>query len=302
MSALQRTYGFTPLVLTTSAPGTEITNGIPFCRIRSLITGKRMVSLPFSDHCQPLSAPEELFGVLQETCRDENLKYIELRPLEALTESGLSCSQRYWFHLLDLRPPLEEIVRKFHQDCVRRKIRRAEREGLEVEAGRSDALLAEFYALHISTRRKHGLPPQPRKWFRNLLDEMDRKSMIRVARFKGRAVAAILTLQHNRTAVYKYGASDPSENNRGGMQKLLWTTIEDAKKQGMEWMDLGRCDEGDESLAEFKERWGAERKEIAYYRYPACQMKTVAKPNSLMRHLPYPVLVAAGRLLYRHMA
>ena len=264
LTALHQTYGFTPLALTTSPPGSKIEDGIPFCRVNSLLTGKRLVSLPFSDHCQPLSAPQELLEALPGICSQHKFKYIELRPLE----SGLAVSEHFWFHILDLRPSLDDIYRKCHPDCVRRKIRRAEREKLETEEGRSETLLDEFYSLQVLTRRRHGLPPQPRQWFRNVLDALGENSEIRVARFNGRAVAAILTLRHNRTAVYKYGCSSAEDNNRGGMQLLFWRHIEDAKRRGMEWMDLGRCDAGDLGLAEFKERWGAERKEIGYYRYP----------------------------------
>ena len=54
LEALRRTYGYEPVVYTTCPPGNELTNGIVFCKIRSWVTGNRLVSLPFSDHCQPL--------------------------------------------------------------------------------------------------------------------------------------------------------------------------------------------------------------------------------------------------------
>jgi hypothetical protein len=300
LSALQRTYGYTSLVLTTSPPGAEITNGIPFCRVNSIFTGNRLVSLPFSDHCQPLSPTEELLQILPEIRASGKFKYVELRPLEPLPPYGLASSGRYLYHSLDLRPPLDEIIRKFHPDCVRRKIRRAGREDLKTESGRSEKLLKDFYSLQVITRKRHGLPPQPIQWFRNLLDSMGDKAKISVACFEGRPVAAILTLRHIRTAVYKYGCSDASENNRGGMQLLLWNAIEEAKSDGMEWMDLGRCDIADTGLAEFKERWGAARKEIAYYRCPT-RPAHPARTSALISKLPQPVLILAGRLLYRHM-
>jgi len=301
LTALRLTYGYTPLVLTTSPPGEPLADGIPFCRVESLFTGRRLVSLPFSDHCHPLSAPAGLLEALPQILDQQKLKYIELRPLDGRVPSGFSPVRRYWLHVLDLRPPLDEIFGKFHRDCVRRKIRRAGREGLETETGRSDALLDAFYSLQVSTRRRHGLPPQPRQWFRNLLDAMGEKSAVRVARFEGRPVASILTLSHNGTSVYKYAASAPEDNKRGGMQLLLWNAIREAKAAGANWMDLGRCDAGDTGLAEFKERWGAERLEIPYYRYPACSMQPAAKPVLLAKHLPNAVLIAAGRLLYRHL-
>jgi hypothetical protein len=303
LRALQRTYGYTPTALTTTPPGTPLADGIAFCRIRSRITGARLVSLPFSDHCQPLSAPKELMSALPEICNREKLKYVELRPLVPPPASELTVSERYRFHVLDLRPPLEDIFRRFHADCIRRKIRRAEWEGLECEAGRSDCLIDEFYALQVITRHRHGLPPQPREWFQNVVAEMGDSAMIRVARFKGRAISAILMLQHKQTAIYKYGCSDAEDNNRGGMQLILWKAIEEAKAAGMQSMDLGRGGIEDEGLAVFKERWGAQRQEIAYLRYPGYPASSTNREfsSTILRRLPKAVLVIAGRLLYRHM-
>ena len=94
LTALQRTYGYTPLVLTTSPPGSKIENGIPFCRVNSILTGKRLVSLPFSDHCQPLSA-DGLLQALPAICREQHLKYVELRNVCCLNLGHLE-------HQLDL--------------------------------------------------------------------------------------------------------------------------------------------------------------------------------------------------------
>src|SRR5690242_12893147 len=54
LSALQSTYGYEPLAFTTSAPSEELKNALLFCVVRSWLTGSRLVSLPFSDHCDPL--------------------------------------------------------------------------------------------------------------------------------------------------------------------------------------------------------------------------------------------------------
>src|SRR5260370_34146547 len=52
LEALRRTCGYEPLVYTTSAPGTPLENGIVFCRVSSWLSGDRMVSLHFTDHCE----------------------------------------------------------------------------------------------------------------------------------------------------------------------------------------------------------------------------------------------------------
>src|SRR5216684_7067811 len=54
LEALRNTYGYDPVAFTTSSPSGELNNGFVFCRVNSWLTGRRLVSLPFSDHCEPL--------------------------------------------------------------------------------------------------------------------------------------------------------------------------------------------------------------------------------------------------------
>src|SRR5437660_276344 len=59
LEALRRTYGYEPVAYTTTPLGTELTNGIVLCRVYSRITRRRMVSLAFSDHFEPLGERTE---------------------------------------------------------------------------------------------------------------------------------------------------------------------------------------------------------------------------------------------------
>ena len=54
LRALQLAYGYEPIAYTLSPPQSEVANAVVFSRIRSWATGRRLVSLPFSDHCEPL--------------------------------------------------------------------------------------------------------------------------------------------------------------------------------------------------------------------------------------------------------
>jgi hypothetical protein len=84
LEALRRTYGFRPEAYTTSPSLGALTDAFLFVPIRSWLTGRRIVSLPFSDHCAPLfSSPEALTSILRHlrTALDrEKLKYVEFRP------------------------------------------------------------------------------------------------------------------------------------------------------------------------------------------------------------------------------
>ena len=232
LKALCRTYGYEPIAYTTSPPDCRLENGLVFCRVTSCISGRRLVSLPFSDHCEPLvndSADEAALFLESERMLDrDRLRYVEVRAKGPITLSDRPWfkSNSYTFHELDLRPDLNTLFANCHKSCTQRKIRRAERERLTYEAGRSPALFDEFWRLFLITRRRHCLMPQPISWFRNLIDCFGDALQIRVARKDQHPVAAILTLRHKDTLMYKYGCSDAAFNNLGGTHLLFWRSIE----------------------------------------------------------------------------
>jgi CelD/BcsL family acetyltransferase involved in cellulose biosynthesis len=313
LEALARTYGYEPYVLTSTPFGEPLDNGIVVCRVSSWITGTRLVSLPFSDHCEPLlhqgDEAVEFMNWMREACDLQQWKYVELRPLSTPLprDAGLQPTSSYWFHELDLGPSLDQIFRRLHQNSFRRKVQRAEREHLSYESGRSEQLFEEFYRLLLSTRRRHQLLPQPRAWFRNLLECMEDKLLIRLARKNGVPIAAMLTLRHGSTVVYKYGCSSEKFHNLGGMPFLYWKLVEESKASGAERLDLGRTDLNNEGLIAFKDRFGTSRKLLHYYRYTKSSQQGVVAPRDLrvlrqfISFLPNALSSAAGRVLYRHL-
>jgi hypothetical protein len=313
LEALRRTYGYEPVVYTTSPPAATLTNAIPFCRIKSWLTGRRLVSLPFSDHCEPLVEEtrdrEDLAAALRRAVTSEHLTHVELRLKASIlwNEGGLAKGSSFAHHMLDLRPDLDQLRRGLHKDISQGKIRRAERERLSYEEGTSNALLKAFYRLLLITRRRHGLAPQPLQWFSNLISCLGDRVKIRVASQQGRAIASILTLHHVDTLVYKYGCSDARFHNLGATSFLLWTAIQDAKAQGLRSLDMGRSDLSNAGLILFKERWGAVATTLTYGRFSAGSPPANARarhmriPRSLLAYLPDRALVMAGRLLYRHL-
>src|SRR5439155_23902124 len=52
-------YGYKSIRLTATDTLGRITGLLPICTIQSLITGRRLVSLPFSDFCRRLAENEE---------------------------------------------------------------------------------------------------------------------------------------------------------------------------------------------------------------------------------------------------
>jgi len=315
LHALKLAYDYEPVAVTTSDPQVTLTNAIVFCQIRSHLTGNRLVSLPFSDHCSLLldhsGDGQALIGRLTEMLGRKLWKYLELRPLtsspdlKAALQQSFKISRTYVSHRLDLSRSEDTLFKSFHKNSVQRKIRRAERESLVYVEGVSDEILKQFYKLLIMTRRRHGLPPQPLRWFRALIASLGNDLKIRIALKGPVPVASILTISHGKTLVYKYGCSDVGLNNLGATQLLFWNAIREARQQGIEELDFGRSDLGNPGLITFKDHWGAERSTLQYWRYPP---QAAFEPSEITMRLarkavsfaPDSALVAIGNLLYRH--
>lgn len=314
LEALRQTYGYKPVVFTTSPPTGELTNGLLFCRVQSWLTGLRMVSLPFSDHCEPLCDSGEidfLTRYLECELDHQNWKYLEIRPLNgAFTQAGRTTGfqaiDTYCIHRMDLGLNLHDLFHTLDKNSLQRRVHRAERSGLVEKCGRSEELLQDFYRLSVLTRRRHRLPPQPYVWFRNLIRCFGDALEIRAA-YKGETpVASILTLRFRETAYYKYGCSDAKFHCLGPMPFLLWNAIRDAKSSGAILFDLGRTSPHDVGLMAFKNKWVGEPRPLVYWRFPTSPgdaAKLEWKVNFAKRffsYMPNRLLTLAGRLIYPH--
>jgi lipid II:glycine glycyltransferase (peptidoglycan interpeptide bridge formation enzyme) len=318
LDALRRTYGYSPVVLSVSPAGETLDNGIVFCEVDSWLTGRRLVSVPFADHCDALvdedSDGDAVLSAMIRKLRYEKLRYAELRtmrPFAGDLAGAVRSQHSYYLHRLDLRPSLDELFRQCHRDSTQRKIRRAEREGLRYEEGISKPYLDAFYSLLITTRRRHQLPPQPRSWFQNLIAAFGPHLKIRVAFKENTAVAAILTIRYKDTLYYKYGCSDERFHNTGAMHLLFWKCIEEGKQDNLRTLDFGRTDLDGAGLVTFKDRWGGERSVLSYTRFTESESSgdnfgsqregwKERTARRLLPRLPGGVLISLGELLYRH--
>jgi GNAT acetyltransferase-like protein len=314
LRTLQHTYGYEPLAFTTSPPDTELENGIAFCYITSWLTGRRLVSLPFSDHCELLCGSTEelkfLFHSLQTTLGQQNWKYLEVRPIDQmfgqLREAGFRPGAKHFLHRLDLRLDLADVFASLDKDSVQRRIQHAERAGLIEKCGRSEDLLRDFYRLFVITRGRHQLPPTPYAWFQNLIQGLGEALEIRIAYKDGTPAAAILTLRFKDVLYYKYGSSDARFHKLGATPWLLWNAISAAKLSGANEFDMGRTEEGNTGLLTFKNHWVPTPTELVYWNYPEVsgvgsvegwKMKVAKRVFSFM---PRKLMALSGRLVYRH--
>jgi len=313
LEALRRTYGFAPVAYTTSRVA-SVSCGIPFCAVDSWLTGRRLVSLPFSDHCQPLVETgvecDELLEALRDDSHQRGWRYVQLRPLSLeplgpLERSGFAQEEAQYHYRLDIGPHLDEIFRGVKYD-IRKDIRRAERSALRSVVGRDPRMVDAYFGLHVMTRSTQGVPPQPRSWFRNLAACLGEMLDVHLLLQDDTPIAGLITILFRDQLTWKYSASHPVKDRAGMGKSLMWTSIRRAKDRGAVTLDMGRCDPDNGGLARFKERWGGTQAPLRYLRFPPIARGPAGAPwpsraaRSLVPRLPLPVLAAAGRLAYRH--
>lgn len=315
LKALRWTYGYEPVAFTTSPPTGELKNGLVFCRVKSWLTGNRLVSLPFSDHCEPLCDSVEdlnfLLRYLQAALEHQEWKYVEMRPIKVdfgHTGDGIEFipAATFSLHILDLCPDLNEVFRNLDQDSDQRRIDCPERADLTEKCGRSNDLLRDFYTLFLATRRRHRLPPIPNAWFRNLVCHQGEALELRLAYEDKTPVAGILTLRFRNTVYYKYGCSDAQFNELGAIPWLLWKAIAAAKSNGALEFDMGRIEEGNSGFLSFKNHWVSQPQKLLYWKFPDTSSPIsedgwkLRMAKSVFSHMPGLIRSITGNLIYRH--
>lgn len=308
MRVLQQSYGYTPYGLITETES-EWMPVLPMMEITSVLTGRRMVALPFSDACTPLAAGvlRDAFSFLRDTAMRRKWKYIEVRCAEETGES-LPRQATYVGHRLSLEAS-EDALRSGCADGIRRGIRKAEREGVTVREAENEQDLRTFYRLQELTRQRHGLPPQPYRFFRLVRQHFLQpgKGCLLLAECKGTVVAAALFLWTSTTALFKFGASDRRYQDARPNNLLMWAGLLRCRAAGCRELQFGRTDADQDGLRRFKRGWGAAEYDIGYLRYdPVANVFLAGAPDPsgwqmwALGRLPRLAARAVGAMLYRH--
>ena len=307
-SMLAECYGYRAFALALADSARNVVGGLPLVDVKVPLRGRKWVSLPFTDYVPPLVASKHLgpmlIAELDSLRRSERLDRVEVRA----DVEGAHGFERGFRHFLRLDGELDSIFRTFHRSQVQRGIRKAEREGAVVRSGRRmEDLTRVYYSLHAQTRRRLGIPVQPRRFFELLWKRIIDPGLGRLllAEVGGRAIAGVVVLSWGKTATYKYSASATDVSPYRPTHLILWHAIREAWEDRYAEFDFGRTDFDNPGLRSFKLSWGA-REEILSYSVVAQDPPTrvAGAPSPLIRtairRSPVAVARIIGQLLYRY--
>jgi CelD/BcsL family acetyltransferase involved in cellulose biosynthesis len=300
-------YRFHAFALTVQGSDGEILAGLPVITVRSLRGSRRWVSLPFTDSCSPLIradvAADEVFAAV-----DEHVVTAPVRGLEVRTALPPSLSHHPvpagYIHTMAL--PGDPAL--LHPNKGHRNYRnQAVRKGVRVVQGCTAQDMATFYRLHTLTRRRHGVPVQPRRFFDLLLSRMlaPGHGFVATATANGEALTAAVYLIHNGTLVAKYQGSDPRLPDKRAGYLIDWETMVTGCTRGYHTLDLGRSDPDADGLRLYKSSWGAKEAPLVYTHISGTPPvvrhgSSISGPaGSVIRRTPPWVCRALGEVFYR---
>ncbi|PYJ62587.1 MAG: hypothetical protein DME20_04130 [Verrucomicrobia bacterium] len=308
---LHQTYNHRPFYLRFSR-GRRLAALVPLMEVRSPFTGCRGICLPFSDACEPLIFDQEMVGLVRDRLlrftQERRWKYLEIRGGKSF-EFAPDATANFYGHTLDLRSGIKELANRFASP-VRRAIRKAERSDVSARAVRNRQAIDDFYRLHVQTRRRHGLPPQPISFFVNIYEHIIRPGFgFTVLAHRGsRPIASAIFFRFGKNALYKYGASDKRFQELRANNLVMWQGIQFLARTGAEKLHFGRTECENDGLRRFKLSWGTEEETIGYFRVdPLGRQCLVAAPHDSGFHtrifgrLPLVLNRLAGSMIYPHL-
>jgi CelD/BcsL family acetyltransferase involved in cellulose biosynthesis len=309
MELMSDCYGYKPNILAILDEDNSVCAGLPFMDVISPITGRRRVSLPFTDYCNPLyrdkSSHEVLTSQLIRMFEAERLKRLEVRWCLPAIEQ-IQQKVDFVLHHIRLNPDPQMVSKNFKRTHLQ-NIHTAEERGVKTEFGDKLSHIRAFYNLQLETRKRHGVPAQPWKYFELLWHHIINKEMgfVLLAKKDDEVIAGMIYLGWGNTLIAKYAASREDHFNLRPNNLLFWDGICWGCRNGFVAFDMGRTEIENTGLRNFKSRWGAVEEPLVYSilsrsTFPHSNDKLKHAMHSVIQHSPAWVCRLSGELFYRY--
>jgi serine/alanine adding enzyme len=279
---------------------------LPLVRAKSLLFGDYLVSMPFLNYGGPLGedgAVAALVDRAAEIARDRGVDLLELRSRQALPLEG-PVSHRKITCVLDLSPGNPDAVWSGLESNVRRKVRRAQKEGFRVEFG-SDQVEA-FYAVFSRHMRDLGTPTLPRRFFTTVAEQFADAVRIGCVYAGTRPIAGAFGFQWTDELELTWVSALQEYHRAYANMLLYWSFIERAAGENLRAFNFGRCSPGG-GTHRFKQQWGARDVPLFWYQPVAAKRAATPSPHErsfswgpvLWKRLPLTLANALGPSIVR---
>ncbi len=156
------------------------------------------------------------------------------------------------------RGGIGEVRDNYHRS-LKKALRKARREGDQVEVARSEGQVAVFYHLYQQTVKRLGIHKKPWRLFQEIYRRMvpRRLATFYLARHEGQAIAGMVILKDARMALAWQEGYRPEALALNPLHLILDRALEDACREGIPLFNLGPTPEGRNGIRQWKSHFGA---------------------------------------------
>jgi len=305
-SVIERTFGHECVYLAARNAEGELVGVLPLVRVRSVVFGHYLVSMPFLNYGGPLGTDSGIRALVDEASQlalRDRVKLLEMRSNSPLRIS-LPVSHRKITVLLDL-PSTPELLLKRFGAKLRSQIRRPQKEGVTVVFGHEQ--VEPFYAVFSRHMRDLGTPTQSLAFFREIAQEFPDDCWFGSAYLAGRPVAAGCGFRFGDEFEMTWASSLREYNRESPNMLLYWAFMERSIADGVSRFNFGRCTPGT-GTHRFKLQWGGREQPLWWYRLAASEDATTPSPKDgafrwgprIWRRLPASIATAFGPSIVRN--
>ena len=281
-------------------------SAIPFVEKKTSFNRIKLISLPFTDYISYVKELPDQFILLLKDYLSTKYTSVELRT--QISMAGKS-EPTFCRHYLNLDMGYEKIRLGYRKNTYRNIIKSA-KNNLTFKISSDLKSIDEFYKLNILTRKKHGLPPQPKSFFINIFKYLFECNLGFVATVytDNKAIAAAIFFTYKNTIIYKYGASDSKHLILRPNNFLFDSVLKYASDNKYSLFDFGICSRENTGLRRFKLGWGAKEEDISYVLISKTGIHPYNKKNYnkivhyIFKTLPSKLNVLIGAILYKYAA
>jgi serine/alanine adding enzyme len=257
--------------------GDSLVGVLPLVRVKSLVFGHYLVSLPFVSYGGPLgtaAAQRSLTARAAELGKDAKL--VELRSRVPI-ETALTPVNRKITVVLDVVPNDYEATFKRFDSKLRSQVRRGEKEGIIVRFGRE--LAADYHRVFAEHMRDLGSPAHGLKFFEALADALGERAWIGVAYLGAEPVAAGFAIENGAEVEISWASALRRYQKVSPNMALYGAFIRRTCEHGFSAFNFGRCTEGS-GTHKFKKQWGSRDEALPWYQAGTASGETsLPNPN-----------------------
>jgi len=253
---IERAYSHKSFYLV-AKDGGGIVGILPLFRVKSLLFGDQLVSLPFLDVagilCEDVNITENLIESGKNLAHELGVDSLSLRHFESVLKEGTDDLEKVALKL-GLEKDINQMLKRIPSER-RNRIKKCQKVGLTATMVGAEGV-DDFYRVFKVNMRDLGSPVHSKLFFEEMFRHIKDNVKIAFVRFEGMTIGAALCLFWRGTIHVPWVSSLRAYFKYYPNILLYWHVMKYGCENGYRELDFGRSSQNSGTY-EFKRQWGA---------------------------------------------